>query len=352
MVRMCLFSFCLFSCLISSAQWRGGDLSFLPSIEASGYVYKNATGTPIDDLPQWLSEQGMNLVRYRLWNDPERLYHSLPGVVREAKRMQETGMEILIDFHFSDSWADPYQQVSPAMWQNLSFSEAEESMACWVSCVMKAFDQQGVDVAMVQLGNEIDNGMMHPHGTLDEGFSNLVSLLQAGHEAVTLSSPGTLVAVHVSDINIAPWYFSQIQAEGYMPDVLAISNYSLWHETDLDELSIKMASLSSTFDRPTFLAETAYAWTIDWYDWTHNLWWTGAESDGYNFTPSGQQDYLTTLDSLLTDLGSVQCLGWCYWAPDWVSAMGPEALGGSPWENAALWDFDGVALPAWSAFSD
>ena len=131
---------------------------------------------------------------------------------------------------------------------------------------------------MVQLGNEIDNGMMHPHGTLDEGFSNLVSLLQAGHEAVTLSSPGTLVAVHVSDINIAPWYFSQIQAEGYMPDVLAISNYSLWHETDLDELSIKMASLS--FDGKQIVL-------IDWYDWTHNLWWTGAESDGYNFTPSG-----------------------------------------------------------------
>ena len=83
---------------------RGGDLSFLPSIEASGYVYKNASGTPIDDLPQWLSEQGMNCSIPAL-NDPERLYHSLPGVVREAKRMQEAGMEILIDFHFSDSWA-------------------------------------------------------------------------------------------------------------------------------------------------------------------------------------------------------------------------------------------------------
>lgn len=261
-------------------------------------------------------------------------------------------MDILIDFHFSDSWADPGQQVAPRTWRYLSFDEAQDAMACWIACVMETFAQEGVDIAMVQLGNETDPGMMHPHGTLDDGFGNLASLLQAGHEAVTLSSPGTLVAVHVSSIDLAPWYFTQLQAEGYTPDVIAISNYSLWHETDLNVLSSAMASLSATFNRPTFLAETAYAWTIDWYDWTHNLWWTGAESDGYDFTPQGQLDYLTDLDALLTNLGPTQCLGWCYWAPDWVSAMGPEALDGSPWENAALWDFDGIALPAWSAFSD
>ena len=338
--------------LVASAQWRGGDLSFLPSIEAVDYVYKDAAGSAIEDVPQWMADQGMNLARYRLWNDPERLYNALPGVVQEAKRMQEAGMDILIDFHFSDSWADPGQQVAPRMWRYLSFDEAQDAMACWIVCVMETFAQEGVDIAMVQLGNETDPGMMHPHGTLDDGFGNLASLLQAGHEAVTLSSPGTLVAVHVSSIDLAPWYFTQLQGEGYTPDVIAISNYSLWHETDLDVLSSAMASLSTTFNRPTFLAETAYAWTIDWYDWTHNLWWTGAESDGYDFTPQGQLDYLTDLDVLLTGLGPAQCLGWCYWAPDWVSAMGPEALDGSPWENAALWDFDGIALPAWSAFSD
>ena len=349
MIRTLLLTFFLLSGLFVSAQWRGGDLSFLPSIETTGFLYKDAMGNPIEDVPQWMSEQGMNLARYRLWNDPERLYHALPGVVQEAQRMQEAGMDILIDFHFSDSWADPGQQITPKMWRHLPFDEAKEAMACWIDCVMKAFAQQGVQVAMVQLGNETDNGMMHPHGAMDGGFGNLASLLQAGHEAVTLASPGTLIAVHVSDIHLAPWYFDQLQAEGYTPDVLAVSNYSLWHETDLNVLSSAMASLSNTFSRPTFLAETAYAWTTDWNDWTQNLWWTGSESDGYSFTPQGQLNYLTDLDALLTTLGPTQCLGWCYWAPDWVSAMGPESIDGSPWENAALWDFDGLALPAWSA---
>ena len=336
-----------------TAQWRGGDLSFLPRMEEAGYTYRDATGAPIDDVPAWMTTQGMNLARYRIWNDPaDGPHHALPDVLREAQRMHAVGMDILLDFHFSDSWADPGQQVAPRMWRELTFEEAKAAMACWVHCVMDAFSSAGIDIAMVQLGNETDPGMMHPHGTLDDGFGNLASLLQAGHDAVVLSSPGTLVAVHVSSIDLAPWYFTQLQAEGYTPDVIAISNYSLWHETDLDVLSSAMASLSATFNRPTFLAETAYAWTIDWYDWTHNLWWTGAESDGYAFTPQGQLDYLTDLDALLTNLGPAQCLGWCYWAPDWVSAMGPEALDGSPWENAALWDFDGIALPAWSAFGE
>ena len=196
MIRTLLLTFFLLSGLFVSAQWRGGDLSFLPSIETTGFLYKDAMGNPIEDVPQWMSEQGMNLARYRLWNDPERLYHALPGVVQEAQRMQEAGMDILIDFHFSDSWADPGQQITPKMWRHLPFDEAKEAMACWIDCVMKAFAQQGVQVAMVQLGNETDNGMMHPHGAMDGGFGNLASLLQAGHEAVTLASPGTLIAVH------------------------------------------------------------------------------------------------------------------------------------------------------------
>ena len=337
----------------AQAQWRGGDLSFFPRMEEAGYAYKDEQGVVIQDVAGWMVDQGMNLARLRIWHNPANgPEHALPDVLREAIRFHEAGMDILIDFHFSDTWADPGAQHAPAAWADLSFEDAKEAMACWVECTMKAFTHAGVDIAMVQLGNETDPGMMHPHGTLDDGFGSLASLLQAGHEAVTLSSPGTLVAVHVSSIDLAPWYFTQLQTEGYTPDVIAISNYSLWHETDLEILSSAMASLSTTFNRPTFLAETAYAWTIDWYDWTHNLWWTGAESDGYPFTPQGQLDYLTDLDALLTNLGPEQCLGWCYWAPDWVSAMGPEALDGSPWENAALWDFDGVALPAWAAFQD
>ena len=336
-----------------AAQWRGGDLSFLPRMEEAGYTYRDATGAPIDDVPAWMVTQGMNLARYRIWNDPsDGPHHALPDVLREAQRMHAAGMDILLDFHFSDSWADPGQQVAPWMWRELTFEEAKAAMACWVHCVMDAFSSAGIDIAMVQLGNETNPGMMHPHGTLDEGFGPLASLLQAGHDAVIESSPETLVAVHIAGIDSAPWYFGELAAAGYTPDVMAISHYSKWHDGSLSELASSLSNLSTTFNRPTFLAETAYAWTIEWNDWTDNLWWTGDEAEGYAFSPEGQQDYLTDLDAELGALGTGQCLGWCYWAPDWVSAMGPQSTQGSAWENAALWDFDGKALPAWSAFGE
>ena len=164
--------------------------------------------------------------------------------------------------------------------------------------------------------------------------------------------PGTQIAVHYAGISGAQWYFTQLQNAGYTPDVLAISNYSKWHERDLEVLADELTTLSATFNRPTLLAEVAYAWTTDWNDWTDNIWWYGDESDGYAFTPEGQEDYMLALRAEIDALPPGTCLGWCYWAPDWVSAMGPQSTNGSAWENAALWDFNGVALPAWSAFGE
>ena len=100
-----------------------------------------------------------------------------------------------------------------------------------------------------------------------------------------------------------------------------------------------------------FIAETAYAWTTEWSDWTDNLWWIGDETPGYPFSPAGQWAYLEALHTALDDLGPAVCLGWCYWAPDWVASQGETSGEGSPWENAALFDFQWGALPAWEVFN-
>lgn len=348
-----LFLVLLLPPLTLQAQWRGGDLSFFPRMEEAGYAYKNQQGEVIPNVAGWMVDQGMNLARLRIWHNPANgPEHALPDVLREAVRFHEAGMDILIDFHFSDTWADPGAQHAPAAWADLSFEEAKAAMACWVECTMGAFDAHGVTVDMVQLGNETNPGMMHPFGTLDNGFGNLAELLEAGHAAVETVSPDTQIAVHYAGISGAQWYFTQLQNAGYTPDVLAISNYSKWHERDLEVLADELTALSAAFNRPTLLAEVAYAWTTEWNDWTDNLWWYGDESDGYAFTPEGQRDYMVALRNAVDGLAPGVCLGWCYWAPDWVSAMGPQATNGSAWENAALWNFDGVALPAWAAFQE
>ena len=280
----------------SLAQWRGGDLSFFPRMEEAGYAYKDQQGVVIQDVAGWMVDQGMNLARLRIWHNPAQgPEHALPDVLREAERFQEAGMDILIDFHFSDTWADPGAQHAPGAWAHLSFQEAQDAMACWVECCMEAFASRGIAVDIVQLGNETNPGMMHPFGTLDNGFGAFAALLEAGHAAVEAVSPSTQIAVHYAGIAGAQWYFNQLQNAGYTPDVLAISNYSKWHERDLGVLADDLTALSAAFNRPTLLAEVAYAWTTDWNDWTDNIWWYGDESDGYAFTPEGQEDYMLAL---------------------------------------------------------
>ena len=204
---------------------------------------------------------------------------------------------------------------------------------------------------MVQLGNEIDPGMMLPHGSVANGFGPLADLLNAGHNVVSEVFPGCQVAVHVSSLDIAPWFFETLSQAGYTPDVVAVSQYSKWHLQSVGEISDAVLSLNQSTGVPVFIAETAYAWTTQWADWTDNLWWVGDETPGYSFTPSGQLAYMQALRSALEGLSPEVCMGWCYWAPDWVASQGETSAEGSSWENAALFDFDWGALPAWEAFN-
>ena len=204
---------------------------------------------------------------------------------------------------------------------------------------------------MVQLGNEINPGMMWPHGALDNGFEALSELLQAGSDVVHEVFPECAVLVHVAGLEAASWFFENLASAGFVPDMLAVSQYSKWHLQDLTAVADHVSALSSLMNRPVFLAETAYAWTSDWADWTDNLWWTGDETPGYAFSPEGQRDYLAAMDAELAALGPDVCAGWCYWAPDWVASQGETSTEGSAWENAALFDFEWKALPAWQVFN-
>ena len=202
--------------LVSSAaqaQWRGGDLSFFPEWRRQDTLTRTNKVLSSKTLPDgWWTRA--NLARLRIWHNPANgPEHALPDVLREAVRFDEAGMDILIDFHFSDTWADPGAQHAPAAWADLSFEDAKDAMVCWVECTMKALAAKGVEVDMVQLGNETNPGMMHPFGTLDNGFGAFADLLE-GHAAVEAVSPSTQIAVHYAGISGAPWYFTQLQ----MPD--------------------------------------------------------------------------------------------------------------------------------------
>ena len=149
---------------------------------------------------------------------------------------------------------------------------------------------------------------------------------------------------------MAPWFFGELAEAGYAPDVAAVSQYSKWHLQDIDSITDAIVELHEAAGIPVFIAETAYAWTTDWADWTDNLWWFGDETPGYPFTPEGQVAYFEALQAALEQLEPGVCMGWCYWAPDWVASQGETSSEGSHWENAALFDFDWQALPTWDVF--
>lgn len=353
MIRLVLALHVIMASQIAFSQgWRGVDASFLPEMEGDGVMYQDPSGAEIEEPRAWMSEQGVNLVRLRVWHNPSpSLRSSWLEVIEEATKWHALNVPILLDFHFSDTWADPEHQKIPSAWLGQTFEEVQMSMTCWLHCVLEALHVQGIEPAMVQLGNEIDPGMMLPHGGVGSGFVPLADLLSAGHEVVSQVFPHCKVAVHVSSLDIAPWFFEMLAQAGYTPDVVAVSQYSKWHLQSIADISNAVSSLNQSIGVPVFIAETAYAWTTQWADWTDNIWWVGDETPGYPFSPSGQSNYLQALSSALDDLGAEVCLGWCYWAPDWVASQGETSTQGSTWENAALFDFEWAALPAWEVFN-
>ena len=218
-----------------SQAWQGVDVSFLSEMEGDGVVYQDEFGADIDEPRAWMAEKGVNLVRLRVWHNPyPNLRNSWLGVAQEAAKWDSLGVSILLDYHFSDTWADPGHQQMPAAWENMSFEELQDAMSCWLHCTLEALDVQGIEPAMVQLGNEIDQGMMWPHGGIDSGFGPLAELLASGHEVVEQVFPNCQVAVHVSSLETAPWFFEELSGAGYTPDVVAVSQYSKWHLQDIE----------------------------------------------------------------------------------------------------------------------
>ena len=346
---VCLF---LMSFSLCAQTWRGVDASFLPEMIHHGVEYGTAAGVSIEEPRAWMRDQGVDLVRLRIWHNPEEgLHSSWLEVVDEAETWHNLGVDVMLDFHFSDTWADPGNQAIPDAWEGMSFEAVKESMVCHVRCALEVLEARGATPAMVQLGNEINPGMMWPHGAIDVGFGPLAVLLQAGADVVHEVFPECKVVVHVADLEAAPWFFDNLASAGFVPDLLAVSQYSKWHLQDLTAVADHVSALSALMNRPVFLAETAYAWTSDWADWTDNLWWAGDETQGHAFSPEGQHDYLAAMDAVLAALGTEVCAGWCYWAPDWVASQGETSTAGSPWENAALFDFEWRALPAWDVFN-
>jgi len=332
----------------------GADISSLKKSEDLGGIYKDASGTPLDAL-QILKDQGLNYARLRVWLDPADGYHDKAEILEMAVRLKKLGIKYLVDFHYSDNWADPGKQIKPAAWEDYDFEQLKQALYDHTFDVCNSLAAQGTPPDMVQVGNEINAGMLWPDGhTYDPpNWDNLAGLLSAGYDAVKACSPETQVMLHIAeggDNELARWWFDNIARRDVPFDVIGISYYAYWHGS-LGELQYNLNDISARYDKDVIVVETAYAFTDQDNDNYPNIADQTLAVQHYPYTPAGQRDMLRAVMSIVRAVPDGRGLGIFYWDATWTAVEGngwdnTDPTTGNAWENQALFDFDGKVLPA------
>jgi beta-galactosidase len=246
----------------SATQMLGADISFLPELENRGMKFSdNGVGK---DAIQIMKDHGFNYVRLRIFNDPARDSGYSPGqgfcdlknTLQMARRVKVAGMKFLLDFHYSDYWADPGKQYKPAAWKGLRFDQLKQALYDYTFQVMTALKQQGTLPDMVQVGNEINHGIVWPEGSVSH-LDSLAQLLHAGTAAVKAVDPTIVMMLHVAlgGQNEETVFFADEMRKRQVPfDVIGLSYYPKWHGT-LDDLRDNMLDLIRRYDKDIIVVE-------------------------------------------------------------------------------------------------
>lgn len=364
---------------------HGVDVSSVLSLEESGVVFRDESGDEVDLFAQ-LADSGVTDVRVRVWNDPfdaeGRGYGGgnvdVERAVEIGERATAAGLRTLIDFHYSDFWADPAKQQAPKAWEGLTVAEKADALYDFTADALQQFDDAGVDVRMVQVGNETNNAMSGV-----SGFESMSQLFSAGSQAVRDVMPEALVAIHFTNPERSGSYAShaaQLEANGVDYDVFASSYYPFWHGS-LENLTNVLTHVAETYDKQVIVAETSWVYTLEDGDSHPNVIDSAADATAYPVSVQGQATAVRDVIEAVVDVGDAG-IGVYYWEPAWLPVGPPDAwetnqtlweahgsgwatsyaaeydpddagqwYGGSAWDNQALFDVDGVPLESLRVFS-
>jgi arabinogalactan endo-1,4-beta-galactosidase len=315
----------------------GMDASCVPALEASGVTYYNYEGAE-QDVFQTLAEAGVNYIRVRVWNDPfdanGKGYGGgncdIENCIAIGKRATKYGMKLLVNFHYSDFWADPAKQMAPKAWKGMSVEEKTEALYQFTKESLEKLKDAGVAVGMVQVGNETNGKLCG-----ETNWMNFHPLMSAGSKAVREVFPDALVAVHFANpekvTNYAD-YAWKLMSYGVDYDVFASSYYPFWHGT-LENLTQVLTDINQKYGKKVMVMETSYTYTSEDTDFNGN---TIAGNDGsvvmnYPCTVQGQATCVRdVIDTVAKIPGGI---GVCYWEGTWIT------VGQNSWEeNSAKWE--------------
>lgn len=367
---------------LQSGFFMGMDVSSVLAEEASGVKYYDPEGAE-KDLFEILAENGVNLIRVRVWNDPfdvqGRGYgggnNDIAAAVEIGRRAAKAGLPLMVDFHYSDFWADPSKQMVPKAWAGLSIEEKAEGVYEYTLGCLNRLKDAGVSVAIVQLGNET-NGMLCG----EKSWRKICKVMEAGSKAVREAYPEALAAVHFANPESGDNYLSWASKLDYYYldyDVFSTSYYPYWHGT-LENLKNVLSQIQETYGKQVMVAETSYAYTVRDGDFSGNtIGEGGAYEKPYPFTIQGQANEVADVIAAMAEIGGI---GVCYWEGAWVPVGGAsyeenaekwekygsgwassfaaeydpadagQYYGGCACDNQAMFDFEGKALPSLAVF--
>lgn len=320
------------------------DISSYPEISLHNSSFYDVNGYQKDFL-LILKESGVNTVRFRLWVNPTNEHSGLSEVKRITQIAKNLGFKIWITVHYSDTWADPSKQATPVQWQGLSFINLVDSIYAYTSNVVKELNPD-----YIQIGNEINNGILFPYGTITNNIENFKKIIDTGCKAVRDHSTECKIILHFAGTEKSDWFFDQFNKIDY--DIIGLSYYPIWHGKSLLNLKTTMDRLSKNNNKEIIIAETAYPFTLQWNDLTNNI--VGLEEQlilpDFPANSDGQRNYIMNIKTIIKNLELG--IGFCYWGAELIAWKGYESYEGSTWENQALFDFNNKALPSLSEFKN
>ena len=245
---------------------KGADISWVTEMESKGIKFYNKNGTQTECFAL-MKELGMNAIRIRVWVNPANKWNGIEDVIAKCIRAKNLGLKLLIDFHYSDNWADPGKQIKPAAWTNASFPVLKDSLKNHTLNVLTQLKNAGINPTWVQIGNETDDGILWPDGKASLNMQNFAQLISAGYDASKSIFPSAKVMVHVSNgynNTLFRWIFDGLKSNGVKWDMIGMSLYPSytnggWQATN--NLCLQnMNDMVARYNTPVMIAEIGMPW--------------------------------------------------------------------------------------------
>lgn len=295
--------------------WLGADISGMTADEAHGRRIMNADGEE-KETTQFMKDLGFNAVRLRVWVNPKDGFCSPEDVLKMARRAQDLSMPVMIDFHYSDWWADPKQQNIPEAWKDMSYGEMKEALADHTRSTLRMLADEGIDVRWVQIGNETSNGFLWETGRASTNPEQYAGLTKAGYDAAKEVYPEAQMIVHLDngyDPDLYDWIFGELEKYGTQWDAIGMSVYPYWNSVGPRHLDEEQ-TLQMSIDNINRLGRK-YGCDVIIVE-------TGVHTDD----PEGGKAFLSSLIEAAADGTDGICTGVWYWAPE-ADATGGYKLG-------------------------